>query len=80
MLKKPVTQNSEKLKQKSVRFCCFSNNQEQLDQVAADLKAVKSALNNRELQSQFETVYVPFMFALAFAEVWVNSKSFELFF
>ena len=58
----------------------FSNNQEQLDQVAADLKAVKSALNNRELQSQFETGYVPFMFALAFAEVWVNSKSFELFF
>ncbi len=58
----------------------FSNNQEQLDQVAADLKAVKNTLNNRELQSQFETVYVPFMFALAFAEVWVNSKSFELFF
>ena len=58
----------------------FSSNQEQLDQVTADLKAVKSSLNNRELQSQFETVYLPFMFALAFAEVWVNSKSFELFF
>ena len=58
----------------------FSSNQEQLDQVTADLKAVKRSLNNRELQSQFETVYLPFMFALAFAEVWVNSKSFELFF
>lgn len=58
----------------------FSNNQEQLDQVATDLKNVKSSLNNRELQSQFESFYVPFMFALAFAEVWVNSKSFELFF
>jgi len=58
----------------------FSSNQEQLDQVSSDLKAVKSSLNNRELQSQFEVVYLPFMFALAFAEVWVNSKSFELFF
>ena len=58
----------------------YSSNQELLDQLSTDLKAVKSSLNNRELQSQFETVYLPFMFALAFAEVWVNSKSFELFF
>ena len=58
----------------------FSNNQQLLDQVSSDLKSVKSSLNNRELQSQFETIYIPFMLALAFAEVWVNSKSFELFF
>ena len=58
----------------------YSDNQTQLDQVRSDLKSVKATLNNRELQTNFEGVYFPFMFVLAFAEVWVNSRSFELFF
>ncbi len=58
----------------------YSNNSDLLDATAKDVAQVKKALGNRELQINFEKAYLPFMFALAFAEVWVNSKSFELFF
>ena len=49
-------------------------------EVTSDLKLVKNSLNNRELQTSFVKTYVPFMLALAFAEVWVNRLAFELFF
>ena len=49
-------------------------------EVTSDLKLVRNSLNNRELQTSFVKTYVPFMLALAFAEVWVNRLAFELFF
>ena len=36
-------------------------------------------INNRPLSVQMTNVYLPFMILLAFAEVWINSKAFELF-
>lgn len=44
------------------------------------LRTIKIAVNNRPLSVQFVGVYIPFMIALAFAEVWVNRLAFELFF
>ena len=58
----------------------YSNNSDLLDNAKKDLAQIKKMLGNRELQINFERTYLPFMIALAFAEVWVNSKSFELFF
>ncbi len=44
------------------------------------LQAIKIQVNQRPLSTQFVTFYVPFMILLAFAEVFVNSLAFELFF
>ena len=44
------------------------------------LRTIKIAVNNRPLSVQFVGPYIPFMLALAFAEVWVNRLAFELFF
>jgi len=62
------------------RSAVFDDNATSLAEVTADLKSVKRALNNRELQTNFESFYAIFMIALAFAEVWVNRLAFELFF
>lgn len=44
------------------------------------LKHIIGSTGGRELQVQIEKLYLPFMIALAFAEVWVNRLAFELFF
>ena len=44
------------------------------------LSTIKIQVNQRPLSTQFVTFYVPFMILLAFAEVFVNSLAFELFF
>ena len=44
------------------------------------LQAIKIQVNQRPLSTQFVNFYVPFMVLLAFAEVFVNSLAFELFF
>ena len=44
------------------------------------LRTIKIAVNNRPLSLEFVKLYMPFMLALAFAEVWVNRLAFELFF
>lgn len=44
------------------------------------LQAIKIQVNQRPLSTQFVIFYVPFMVLLAFAEVFVNSLAFELFF
>ena len=44
------------------------------------LSTIKIQVNQRPLSIQFVTFYVPFMILLAFAEVFVNSMAFELFF
>ena len=44
------------------------------------LKHITGVTGGREPQVQIEKVYLPFMVALAFAEVWVNRLAFELFF
>ncbi len=44
------------------------------------LSDVRRSLANRELQVQFPAMYLPFMLALALAEVSVNRLAFELFF
>lgn len=62
------------------RSAVFDDNATSLAEVTGDLKLVKRALNNRELQTNFESFYTIFMIALAFAEVWVNRLAFELFF
>ena len=62
------------------RSAVFDDNATSLAEVTGDLKLVKRSLNNRELQTNFESFYIIFMIALAFAEVWVNRLAFELFF
>ena len=62
------------------RSAVFDDNATSLAEVTGDLKLVKRSLNNRELQTNFESFYTIFMIALAFAEVWVNRLAFELFF
>ena len=62
------------------RSAVFDDNAASLAEVTGDLKLVKRSLNNRELQTNFESFYMIFMIALAFAEVWVNRLAFELFF
>ena len=54
------------------RSAVFDDNATSLAEVTGDLKLVKRFLNNRELQTNFESFYIIFMIALAFAEVWVN--------
>ena len=44
------------------------------------LSTIKIQVNQRPLSIQFVTFYIPFMTLLAFAEVFVNSMAFELFF
>lgn len=44
------------------------------------LQAIKIQVNQRPLSVQFVNFYIPFMILLAFAEVFVNSLAFELFF
>ena len=44
------------------------------------LSTIKIQVNQRPLSIQFVTFYIPFMILLAFAEVFVNSMAFELFF
>ncbi len=44
------------------------------------LQTIKIQVNQRPLSTQFVTFYIPFMILLAFAEVFVNSMAFELFF
>ena len=44
------------------------------------LSTIKIHVNQRPLSIQFVTFYIPFMTLLAFAEVFVNSMAFELFF
>ena len=58
----------------------FEDNSARLAETISDVKITKRSLNNRELQVSLVSSYIPFMAALAFAEVWVNSMAFELFF
>ena len=58
----------------------FEDVQSRLSIFDEKLKHITGATNGRELQVQIEKVYLPFMAALAFAEVWVNRLAFELFF
>lgn len=58
----------------------FEDVQSRLSILDEKLKYITGATNGRELQVQIEKVYLPFMAALAFAEVWVNRLAFELFF
>ena len=58
----------------------FEDVQSRLTILDDKLKHITGATNRRELQVQIEKVYLPFMAALAFAEVWVNRLAFELFF
>ena len=58
----------------------FEDNSTKLAETISDVKITKRSLNNRELQVSLVSSYIPFMAALAFAEVWVNSMAFELFF
>lgn len=58
----------------------FEDVQSRLSILDEKLKNITGATNGRELQVQIEKVYLPFMAALAFAEVWVNRLAFELFF
>ena len=51
-----------------------------LEVAHSTLRTIKIAVNNRPLSVQFVGPYIPFMLALAFAEVWVNRLAFELFF
>lgn len=53
---------------------------EKLNYAEQSLRGIRMSVNNRPLSIQLAGVYIPFMFLLAFAEVWVNSKAFELFF
>ena len=53
---------------------------EKLSYAEQSLRGIRLSVNNRPLSVQLTGVYLPFMFLLAFAEVWVNSKAFELFF
>ena len=53
---------------------------EKLSYAEQSLRGIRMSVNNRPLSVQLTGVYLPFMFLLAFAEVWVNSKAFELFF
>ena len=53
---------------------------EKLKFAEQSLRGIRLAVNNRPLSIQLSGIYIPFMFLLAFAEVWVNSKAFELFF
>lgn len=58
----------------------YEDIQSRLSFLDEKLKFISSSTGGRELQTQIEKVYLPFMIALAFAEVWVNRLAFELFF
>ena len=53
---------------------------EKLSFAEQSLRNIRMSINNRPLSVQMTNVYLPFMILLAFAEVWINSKAFELFF
>ena len=53
---------------------------EKLSFAEQSLRNIRMSINNRPLSLQMTNVYLPFMILLAFAEVWINSKAFELFF
>lgn len=53
---------------------------EKLSFAEQSLRNIRISINNRPLSVQMTNVYLPFMILLAFAEVWINSKAFELFF
>ncbi len=61
-----------------------SNKYEEVRQKAEEsyraLQAIKIQVNQRPLSTQIVNFYIPFMVLLAFAEVFVNSLAFELFF
>ena len=58
----------------------FDDVQSRLSILEEKLKHITGTTGGRELQVQIEKFYLPFMIALAFAEVWVNRLAFELFF
>lgn len=58
----------------------FEDVQSRLSGLDDKLKHITGVTGGRELQVQIEKLYLPFMIALAFAEVWVNRLAFELFF
>ncbi len=53
---------------------------EKLSFAEQSLRNIRMSINNRPLSVQMINAYLPFMILLAFAEVWINSKAFELFF
>ena len=58
----------------------YEDVQSRLSILEEKLKHITGVTGGRELQVQIEKIYLPFMVALAFAEVWVNRLAFELFF
>ena len=63
--------------ERSAKFDFWKNRVIESEQ---ELNAVKNSVGNRPLEIKFENFYLPFMGALALAEVWVNRLAFELFF
>ena len=58
----------------------FEDTDQALKTCSERLSDVRRSVSNRELQTQFTNIYLPFMVALSLAEVAVNRLAFELFF